>query len=202
MFHCNGWTFPWALAIVSGMNVCIRAIVAKDIFRHVADYGVTHMCGAPVVLNTIVDAPADMRAQHPFSQTIEFFVAAAPPPASVIQKATEFGIHVTHVYGLTEVYGPATICDWKTEWNAKPVAEQAVIKARQGVRYLALEGLMVAHPETMEQVPSDGKTMGEVMMRGNLMVIHTHTHTHTHHIDTHTHTHTHTHTYTHTHSHT
>ena len=168
MFHCNGWTFPWALAAVAGTSVCLRNVNAAGIFAAIADEGVTHFCGAPVVLNMVVNAPEEER--RPLERTVEIMTAAAPPPPAVLERIEAMGFRVTHVYGLTEVYGPATICAWHPEWDALEPLERARIKSRQGVRYPVEEGLMVADPETMEPVPMDGATMGEVFLRGNLVM--------------------------------
>ena len=168
MFHCNGWTFPWALAAVAGTSVCLRNVNAAGIFAAIADKGVTHFCGAPVVLNMVVNAPEAER--RPLGRTVEIMTAAAPPPPAVLERIEAMGFRVTHVYGLTEVYGPATICAWHPEWDALEPVERARIKSRQGVRYPVEEGLMVADPETLEPVPMDGETMGEVFFRGNLVM--------------------------------
>ncbi len=168
MFHCNGWTFPWALAAVAGTSVCLRNFNAAGIFAAIADKGVTHFCGAPVVLNMVVNAPEAER--RPLGRTVEIMTAAAPPPPAVLERIEAMGFRVTHVYGLTEVYGPATICAWHPEWDALEPVERARIKSRQGVRYPVEEGLMVADPETLEPVPMDGATMGEVFFRGNLVM--------------------------------
>ncbi len=168
MFHCNGWTFPWALAAVAGTSVCLRNVNAAGIFAAIADKGVTHFCGAPVVLNMVVNAPEAER--RPLGRTVEIMTAAAPPPPAVLERIEAMGFRVTHVYGLTEVYGPATICAWHPEWDALEPVERARIKSRQGVRYPVEEGLMVADPESLEPVPMDGATMGEVFFRGNLVM--------------------------------
>ena len=168
MFHCNGWTFPWALPAVAGTSVCLRSVSAADIFAAIAEEGVTHFCGAPVVLNLVVNASEDER--RPLPHKVEIMTAAAPPPPAVLERIEEMGFRVTHVYGLTEVYGPATVCAWHPEWDALEPQERARIKSRQGVRYPVEEGLMVADPETMAPVPMDGKTMGEVFLRGNLVM--------------------------------
>ena len=168
MFHCNGWCFPWTIAALAGTNVCLRRIDAPSIFAAIKERGVTHMCGAPIVMNMLVNAPETLR-QDP-SHVVEIMTAAAPPPASVIEKMERMGFHITHVYGLTEVYGPAVVCAWHDEWNGLAPAESAAKKARQGVRYPMLEGLMVADEKTLKPVPSDGKTMGEVFMRGNIVM--------------------------------
>jgi len=168
MFHCNGWCFPWTVAALAGTNVCLRKVEAGAIFDAIADRGVTHFCGAPVVLGLILNASEKERRS--FDHTVEVMTAAAPPPAAVLEAMEQSGFHMTHVYGLTETYGPAVICAWKDEWNALSISEQAVRKARQGVRYHVLEGLDVIDPETMRPVPRDGETMGEVMFRGNVVM--------------------------------
>jgi fatty-acyl-CoA synthase len=168
MFHCNGWTFPWTLAAMAGTNVCLRRIESRGIFAAIRDHGVTHFCGAPIVLNLLIHAPEEER--RGFDRKVEVMTAASAPPAAVIEKIERMGFHITHVYGLTEVYGPAVVCEWHDEWNQLPMDEQALLKSRQGVRYPVLEGLMVADPETLEPVPSDGATIGEVFMRGNIVM--------------------------------
>ncbi|MFM2422478.1 MAG: hypothetical protein RL291_1008, partial [Pseudomonadota bacterium] len=164
MFHCNGWCFPWTISAVGGTHVCLRWVRAKAMFDALADHKVTHMCGAPIVMATLLNAPADEKRALP--HTVEFITAAAPPPESVLAAMAEAGFNVTHVYGLTEVYGPAVVNEWKSEWDMLPGPARAQKKARQGVRYSALEGLTVLNPETMEPVPADGTTLGEVMFRG------------------------------------
>ena len=168
MFHCNGWCYPWSLAAVAGTSVCMRKVEARAIFDAIADLGVTHFCGAPVVLGIVLNAKPEERRE--FSHTVEVMTAAAPPPAAVLEAMENNGFHMTHVYGLTETYGPAVICAWKMEWDALPVKERASKKARQGVTYHVLEGLEVMDPETMQPVPRDGATMGEVMFRGNIVM--------------------------------
>ena len=168
MFHCNGWCFTWAISAYGGTHVCLRRVEAGAIFQAIAAHGVTHFCGAPIVLNLLNNASEDERV--PLDHRVEVMTAAAPPPAAVIARMEEAGFHVTHVYGLTEVYGPATVCAWHDEWNALPLDEQAALKARQGMPYATLDGLMVADPEALEPVPADGKTMGEVFMRGNTVM--------------------------------
>jgi fatty-acyl-CoA synthase len=168
MFHCNGWCFPWTIAAMAGTNVCLRRVEAPAIFAAIKERGVTHMCGAPIVMNMLINAPEAMREDP--HQPVRIMTAAAPPPASVIEKMERMGFRITHVYGLTEVYGPAVVCEWHDEWNALPPAQAAVRKARQGVRYPVLEGLMVADEKTLKPVPSDGQTMGEVFMRGNIVM--------------------------------
>jgi len=168
MFHCNGWCFPWTITMLGGTHVCLRKVTAKNIYDSIADHGVTHLCGAPVVMNLICNAPEEERREMP--HTIEIMTAAAPPPPTVIARMEEAGFNVTHVYGLTEVYGPAVVCQWQEAWSEKDKTVQAQLKGRQGVRYHMLEGLMVADPETMEPVPDDGETMGEVLMKGNIVM--------------------------------
>ena len=168
MFHCNGWCFPWTLAAMAGTSVCLRRVEAHAIFESIRRHGVTHFCGAPIVLSMLIHAPEAERAG--FSHTVEVMTAASAPPAAVIEKMERMGFHITHVYGLTEVYGPAVVCEWHPEWNALSADEQAVLKARQGVAYPVLEGLMVADPKTLQPVPSDGTTIGEVFMRGNIVM--------------------------------
>jgi fatty-acyl-CoA synthase len=168
MFHCNGWCFPWTMSAVTGTHICLREVRADGIWAALADYQVTHLCGAPVVMSTILAAPESQKCQ--LTKPVEFFTAAAPPPESVLSDMREAGFNVTHLYGLTEVYGPAVVNDWHEEWNQLPTEEQAALKARQGVRYHALEELDVLDPETMKPVPRDGETLGEVMFRGNVVM--------------------------------
>ncbi len=169
MFHCNGWCFPWTLAAVAGTSVCLRKVTAGQIYTAIHEAGVTRFCGAPVVLNMVINATDEERGAR-LPHKVEVMTAAAPPPAAVLQRMAEQGFDVTHVYGLTEVYGPATVCAWHEEWSLLPEAEQAALKARQGVGYAVLEDLMVADPDTLAPVPSDGQTMGEVMLRGNIVM--------------------------------
>jgi fatty-acyl-CoA synthase len=168
MFHCNGWSFPWTLSANGGVHVCLRAVRAKPIFDLIAEHKVTHMCGAPIVMSTLLNAPE--AEKRPLPHRVEFITAGAPPPEAVLGRMGEAGFNVTHVYGLTEVYGPSVVNEWKAEWDALDNAEQARKKARQGVRYTALEGLTVMDPTTMKVVPADGETLGEVMMRGNIVM--------------------------------
>jgi len=168
MFHCNGWCFPWTVSVVAGTHVCLRQVRAKAMYDAIADHGVTHMCGAPVVMATLLAATAAER--RPLPHRIDFFTAAAPPPESVLADMKTSGFNVTHLYGLTEVYGPAVVNAWHEDWDELPPGEQAALKARQGVRYPVLEALEVMDPETMVPVPRDGKTMGEVMFRGNVVM--------------------------------
>ena len=169
MFHCNGWCFPWSLSLVAGTHVCLRWVRAQQIWEALAEEGVTHLCGAPIVMSTVLNAP-DEEKRDLDGRIVEFFTAAAPPPEAVLAAMKEAGFNVTHLYGLTEVYGPAVVNDWKREWNALPATEQAALKARQGVRYVALEDLAVLDPQTMQPVPADGETLGEVMFRGNVVM--------------------------------
>ena len=168
MFHCNGWCFPWTITLAAGTHVCLRQVRDRPIYRAFADEGVTHMCGAPIVMRVILDAPAE--ARQPFSQRVAFLTAAAPPPETTLSAMAEAGFDVTHLYGLTETYGPATICEPHEEWAALDGAARAAKVARQGVRYPVLEGLDVLDPATMEPVPRDGTTLGEVMFRGNVVM--------------------------------
>jgi fatty-acyl-CoA synthase len=168
MFHCNGWCFPWTLSIVAGTHVCLRAVRAAPIFDAIATRKVTHLCGAPIVMSTLLNAPAQEKKALP--HVVEFVTAAAPPPEAVLAAMKAAGFNVTHVYGLTEVYGPACVNEWRREWDALPGAAQAAKKARQGVRYPVLEALDVLDPATMQPVPRDGETLGEVMFRGNVVM--------------------------------
>ena len=168
MFHCNGWCFPWTVAAMAGTHVCLRRVDSKAIYDAIADHGVTHLCGAPIVMQMITGATEAERRSFP--QAVEMMTAAAPPPASVLADMKRQGITVTHVYGLTEVYGPAVVCAWHDEWDSLPIDEQATLQARQGVRYPLLGGLMVGDPETLAPLPHDGKTLGEVFMRGNIVM--------------------------------
>src|SRR5215475_57490 len=168
MFHCNGWCFPWSISVVAGTHVCLRAVRALAMYDAIADHKVTHLCGAPIVMATLLNAPANEK--KPLPHVVEFFTAAAPPPEAVLAAMKEAGFSVTHLYGLTESYGPAVVNDWHAEWDALTPTEQAVKKARQGVRYGALEALDVLDPEAMTPVARNGETLGEVMMRGNVVM--------------------------------
>lgn len=168
MFHCNGWCFPWSLSVIAGTHVTLRWVRPKGIWAALDDHKVTHLCGAPIVMSTILNAAAEDKRS--LSQKVEFFTAAAPPPEAVLAAMADAGFNVTHLYGLTEVYGPAVVNDWKQTWDDLDGAAQAALKARQGVRYTALEDLAVLDPETMEPVPADGISLGEVMFRGNVVM--------------------------------
>ncbi len=168
MFHCNGWCFPWSLAAVAGTSVCLRNVSASAVFDAIVDHGVTHFCGAPIVLNLIINA-GESESRN-FDHTVEVMTAAAPPPAAVLAAMEAAGFSMTHVYGLTETYGPAVICAWHPEWNDLSLAEQAEIKSRQGVPYHMLEDLKVLDPETMDAVKPDALQLGEVMFRGNIVM--------------------------------
>jgi fatty-acyl-CoA synthase len=166
MFHCNGWCFTWGTALVAGTNVCLRKISAETIYQALSENDVTHLCGAPIVMQMIVNAEESER--RTFSQNVEFMTAAAPPPAAILARMAEQGIRVTHVYGLTEIYGPAIICAWQKEWDQLSTEQKSELQSRQGVPYEVLEDVMVADPVTLEPVPRDGQTMGEVFTRGNV----------------------------------
>jgi fatty-acyl-CoA synthase len=168
MFHCNGWCFPWTLAVSGGTHVCLRWVRAKAMYDAIANHGVTHLCGAPIVMSTLINAPAADKRDFP--QTVTFNTAAAPPPEAVLAGMADAGFAVTHLYGLTETYGPAVVNEWLADWDDLPRDERTAKKARQGVRYAALEGLSVRDPETMEATPADGETIGEVMFRGNIVM--------------------------------
>jgi fatty-acyl-CoA synthase len=168
MFHCNGWCFPWTLSFVGGTHVCLRYVRAAPIFDAIASHKVTHLCGAPIVMSALLNA-SDAE-KKPLPHVVQFVTAAAPPPEAVLAAMKGAGFNVTHVYGLTETYGPASVNDWNAAWDALPGGEQAGKKARQGVRYPVLEALDVRDPDTMEPVPRDGTTLGEVMFRGNVVM--------------------------------
>ncbi len=168
MFHCSGWTFTWAVTAAGGTHVCLRKIDPALVYPMIEKHRVTHMCGAPVVLTMLASAPeAKTRA---FTHTVEIATGGAAPPSAVIEAMEANGFRVTHLYGLTESYGPATFCDWRSEWDALELSERSALMARQGVRYPTLEDAMVADPETLEPLPWDGATMGELMLRGNTVM--------------------------------
>jgi fatty-acyl-CoA synthase len=166
MFHCNGWCFAWTVAARAGVNVCLRKVEAKAIFDAIRAHHVTHYCGAPIVHATLANAPAELR--DGITHRVNAMVAGAAPPAAVIEAMEEMGFDLTHTYGLTETYGPASVCEKKASWDELPVGERARLNARQGVRYHLQEAIDVIDPETMQPVPHDGETMGEVMFRGNI----------------------------------
>ena len=168
MFHCNGWCFPWTITALGGTHVCLRRVEAEPIYRAIAEDGVTHFCGAPVVLNMLANAPENEK--RPLPRRVEAMTAGAPPPATVIEAMETAGFRITHVYGLTETYGPDVVCAWHTDWDGLPTTRQAGLKARQGVAYPVQEGIMVADETTLEPVPKDGETMGEVFHRGNIVM--------------------------------
>jgi fatty-acyl-CoA synthase len=168
MFHCNGWCFPWTISVVAGTHVCLRQVRARAIYDAIADHKVTHLCGAPIVMATLLNASG--AEKRPLPHTVEFFTAAAPPPEAVLAAMKGAGFNVTHLYGLTETYGPATVNEWQIAWDALSAPEQAALKARQGVRYVPLEALDVRDPESMASVARDGESMGEVMFRGNIVM--------------------------------
>ena len=168
MFHCNGWCFPWSLSVVAGTHVCLRQVRAPAMYAALAEHGVTHLSGAPIVMSTLLNAPDDQK--RPLSSRVHFLTAAAPPPEAVLAAMGEAGFDVTHLYGLTETYGPAVVNAWHDEWSDLPSDERARKKARQGVRYPVLEGLDVRDPESMDSLPADGQTIGEVMFRGNVVM--------------------------------
>jgi 3-(methylthio)propionyl---CoA ligase len=168
MFHCNGWCFPWSISVVAGTHVCLRQVRAPAMYDAIADHRVTHLCGAPIVMATLLNAPANEK--RPLPHVVEFFTAAAPPPEAVLASMKQAGFNVTHLYGLTETYGPAVVNDWHGAWDDLDPGAQAARKARQGVRYLALEALDVMDPDTLRPVARDGETLGEVMFRGNVVM--------------------------------
>ena len=168
MFHCNGWCFPWTITALAGTHVCLRRIEAGAIFDAIEREGVTHLCGAPIVANLLLNAPPEQR--RALGRGIAMMTAGSAPPAAVLQGIEAMGFAMTHVYGLTEVYGPSVVSEWHGDWDALPDDERAALKARQGVRYPVLEGLMVADPQSLAPVPRDGATMGEIFMRGNIVM--------------------------------
>ena len=167
MFHCNGWCFPWTISALSGTHVCLREVRADDIWKAILEHRVSHMCGAPIVMSMVVSGkPENANLDY----EVEFFTAAAPPPEAVLAAMKDAGFNVTHLYGLTETYGPSVVNDWDPNWDTLDNGEQAALKARQGVRYLALEGLDVVNPQSFKSVPRDGTSIGEVVMRGNVVM--------------------------------
>ena len=168
MFHCNGWCFPWTITLLAGTHVCLRKVTAANIYSSITEHGVTHLCGAPIVMGMIANAGEAERKVLP--NPVNIMTAAAPPPPTVIARMEEIGFKVTHVYGLTETYGPSVVCAWQEDWDSLDPTQQAVMKGRQGVNYPGLVGLMIADSESLEPFPKDGKTLGEVFMRGNIVM--------------------------------
>jgi fatty-acyl-CoA synthase len=168
MFHCNGWTFTWAVTAACGAHVCLRKVDPALIYPSIRDIGVTHMCGAPIVLNMLANASDEVKTTFP--QTVHVATGGAAPPSAVIEAMENAGFSVTHLYGLTETYGPSTVCAWQDEWDELDLARRAGLMARQGVHYLTLEDATIMDPETMARVPADGRTMGELMIRGNTVM--------------------------------
>lgn len=166
MFHCNGWCFPWTVAARAGINVCLRRVDAQHIFTAIKDYGVTHYCAAPIVHNLLINAPDELKEGVPMG--VKGLIAGAAPPASIIEGMEKLGFDLTHVYGLTEVYGPAAVCVKQDEWNDLDISERARLNARQGVRYHLQQAIEVLDPKTLMPVPADGETMGEIMFKGNI----------------------------------
>lgn len=168
MFHCNGWTYTWAVTAMGATHVCLRRVEPTLIFDLIARQGVTHLCGAPIVLNTLIHAPQS--AQRRFAQTVEVATGGAAPPSTVIRKMEDMGFHVIHLYGLTESFGPATLCAWQSAWDVLGPTDQAARVARQGVRYPTLDDLCIMDPQTLVEVPADSVTIGELMLRGNTVM--------------------------------
>ena len=166
MFHCNGWCFPWTIAARAGVNVCLRRVDAQHIFAAIKEHGVTHYCAAPIVHNLLVNAPDELKVGVPAG--VKGLIAGAAPPASIIEGMEKLGFDLTHVYGLTETYGPAAVCVQQDEWDDMDIGERARLNARQGVRYHMQQAIAVLNPETMQPVPADGETMGEIMFKGNI----------------------------------
>ncbi len=168
MFHCNGWTYTWAVTAVSGTHVCLRKVESEPIFASIRDNQVTHMCGAPIVLNMLAHAPDEARVE--FEQTVEVATGGAAPPSAVISSMERMGFRVSHLYGLTETYGPATVCAWQDSWDELDLEARSAHMAKQGVHYPTLEDVLVIDPETMQPTPRDGNTLGELMVRGNTVM--------------------------------
>jgi fatty-acyl-CoA synthase len=168
MFHCNGWTYTWGVTAVAGTHVCLRRVDPALIFEAIAEHKVTHLCGAPIVLNMLVHAPDAVKRR--FDHVVEAATGGAAPPSAVIEAMERMGFRVTHLYGLTESYGPSTVCAWQDEWDGLPLAERSARMARQGVGYLTLDRQRVADPVTLEDVPPDGATIGELVLRGNTLM--------------------------------
>ena len=168
MFHCNGWTHTWAVTAVAGSHICLRRVDPAPIFAAIAEHRVTHLCGAPIVLNLLVHAPDEVKCR--FDHIVKVATGGAAPPSVVIEAMERMGFHVTHLYGLTECYGPSTVCAWQEEWAALPIAERSAHMARQGVAYPTLDRQRVVDPQTMTDVPADGGTLGELVLRSNTVM--------------------------------
>ncbi|MBC7733573.1 MAG: AMP-binding protein, partial [Bacteriovorax sp.] len=168
MFHCNGWCFPWTVAMLAGTHVCLRRVEAQPILQAMRAHQVSHYCAAPIVHNLLINAPAEWRAG--ITQPVRAMVAGASPPAAMIEGMAQIGFELTHVYGLTEIYGPAAVAVKRDNWAGESIGEQARLNGRQGVRYPLQEGMTVMDPATMAEVPADGETMGEIMFRGNIVM--------------------------------
>ncbi|WP_157270993.1 acyl-CoA synthetase [Azohydromonas aeria] len=168
MFHCNGWCFPWTMALVAGTSVCLRKVDPLQIWPLMREHGVTHLCGAPIVYSMLINAPAELRQGLP--RVVRGLIAGAPPPAAVIEGCEAAGIEITHVYGLTEVYGPAAVCAKQEHWATLPAHERARLNGRQGVPYPLQQAIAVLDPDTLQSVPADGETMGEICFRGNVVM--------------------------------
>ena len=168
MFHCNGWCFPWSITAMAGTHVCLRGVEPATVFAAIQAHDVTHLCGASIVMNMLLNSPETEKLV--LSRRIQMMTAGAAPPAAVLKGMDELGFDITHAYGLTEVYGPITVCDWHPEWNERPVEERAALKARQGVKCQVQEDFFVADPETLQPLPADGETIGELMFRGNVVM--------------------------------
>ena len=168
MFHCDGWTFTWAVTAAHGTHVCLRKIEPTAVYRSIRDHGVTHLCGAPIVLSLLANAPEDVKVAFP--QTVECATGGAAPPSAIIEAMEANGFRVIHLYGLTESYGPSLVCSWQDDWDALPLSERSAKMARQGVNYWTLKGAAVKNPSSMADVPADGTTMGEIMLRGNTIM--------------------------------
>jgi fatty-acyl-CoA synthase len=168
MFHCNGWCFPWTVAMLGGTHICLRKVEAAAIFQSFKEHGADHYCAAPIVHSLILSAPTEWRAG--ITHQVRGMVAGAAPPAAMIEGMAQLGFDITHVYGLTEVYGPASVAVKQADWPAQTLSEQTRLNGRQGVRYVLQEGMTVKHPETLQDLPADGQTMGEIMFRGNIVM--------------------------------
>ena len=169
MFHANGWGFPWAIAALGGTHVCLRQVDPALVFRLIKEHRVTNMCGAPTVLSMLINAPAEARVR--FDHVVDMQTGGAAPPAKILRAMSELGFRVQHIYGLTEVLGPSSLNAWQESWASLPPEEQAMQQARQGVPYQVIDAQIVADPKTLEPTPSDGKTIGEIMLRGNTVML-------------------------------